>query len=274
MDFLTSKAAVDFLAQAAPRPWVCRMLKWMIIDQEIDAYFSKTTFQASASALEFLFPFREEAGDWCGPSMDKIIDREFDNDLANKLKGKDGLEKIFDEPLEWNEPDAPEMLDFGFFLFGSTVDFDAGTLIADWLPIEPDIVEVFFPSGEWQYSNFDRPDYTAKLEGMLFAKTRIEMLLPNFSLENIATQTQQPPNPRPYAGRPRKWDWEAALAHIVAQAHMPDGLPTGHGAQARIETMIAEWFESEVGGSPAVSQIRKRASTVMRMLEKTAWKKV
>ena len=57
------------------------------------------------------------------------------------------------------------------------------------------------------------------------------------------------------------------MAYIASQAQKPDGLPTGNGAQAKIETMMADWFEREVGKSPAISQIRQRASTIMKMLD-------
>ena len=69
-------------------------------------------------------------------------------------------------------------------------------------------------------------------------------------------------------GRPSKWDWEGALAHVVSIAQRPDGLPTGDGAQSKIETLIADWFVSETGNSPATSQIRQRARTIMQLVTK------
>lgn len=69
-------------------------------------------------------------------------------------------------------------------------------------------------------------------------------------------------------GRPAKWHWEGALAHVVAMAQTPVGLPTGHGAQAKIEAIIAEWFTAETGNSPSISQIRTRAALVRVMIER------
>jgi hypothetical protein len=53
---------------------------------------------------------------------------------------------------------------------------------------------------------------------------------------------------------------------VIAVAQEPDGLPTGHGAQARIEEMIAAWFMDQSGECPASSQVRQRAAKIMRML--------
>lgn len=66
-------------------------------------------------------------------------------------------------------------------------------------------------------------------------------------------------------GRPPKYDWEGALAHVAAVANTPDGLKTGPGAQATIERLIADYFmqASDDGSTPCVSEIRKRASRVM-----------
>mgnify|MGYP003670918167 CR=1 FL=1 len=268
MQFLTSREAVDFLSQAAPRPWVCRILQWMVIDDQIWAYFSKGQVQASTSAFHFLFPLADEAKEDAGPKIDALIEKKYEPDLAAKIKGKSHLDTIFDEPYELEAGLEKQTLDPGFFLFGSNIDWDAGVLESDWLPTERGIVEMFFPTAEYEYSEFENADYSCRLEGLSFDKARIEMMLPNLAMGETGLSNRSSSTVGRHVGRPRTWDWDGAMAHIVAQAQTPDGLPTGHGAQARIETMIAEWFESEVGGSPAVSQIRKRASTIMRTMEK------
>jgi hypothetical protein len=268
MQFLTSKEAVDFLSQAAPRPWVCRMLRWMIVDEQLWGYFSKAQIQASAPGYQFLLPLAEEAGTSTGPEFDALIDRDHEPGLAEKLKGKSAHETILDDPLDWEAEEGPEAQDPGYFLFASDIDWDTGVLKSDWLPTDPDVIEMFFPTSEFFYSEFEHPSYSVRFEGLAFDRARIEMMLPNFKMGEVGLIDRTPVGGRRHVGRPSTWDWEGALAYVVTQAQTPDGLPTGHGAQARIETMIAEWFESEVGGSPAVSQIRKRASSVVRALEK------
>ena len=63
-------------------------------------------------------------------------------------------------------------------------------------------------------------------------------------------------------GRPPKWDWEAALAHVAAIANLPDGLGDGPGTQARIERMIADHLTTD-GETPSETEVRKRAVKVM-----------
>ena len=64
-------------------------------------------------------------------------------------------------------------------------------------------------------------------------------------------------------GRPTKWDWEGAMAHVVGLAQRPDGLPVGHGAQSTIEKAMSEWFVRQFADQPAQSQIRQRAQMIM-----------
>lgn len=240
----------------------------MIIDGQIDPYFEKAHIQASGSPVDFLLPHKEEAGELFGDKMDAILRREYDADLAEKLVGKRVTDKVLDEPIDWECEDGPDILDPGYILFASEIDWDAGIVRCDWLPNERDVLSIWFPSGEFLYSEFEHPDFTARLEGMAFELSRIEMLLPNVGREEQPATSRSVSRQLNYIGRPRKWDWEGALAFIISQAQTPDGLPTGHGAQAKIETVMAEWFEESAGSSPSISQIRQRASKVMRLIEK------
>lgn len=67
-------------------------------------------------------------------------------------------------------------------------------------------------------------------------------------------------------GRPRTWDWDAATTHLLTVAQTPDGLPTGKGAQAQIERIIADWFMKETNSTPAESLIRNHAAKIMRAI--------
>lgn len=253
MQFLTSSETLEFLSQAAPRPWLCRMLSWMIVEGELDAYFSKAHIQASSYVFHFTIPFREEAGEVSGKKMDTIIDREFQESFAQKLRGKDGMEVVLDDPVNWEAEDGPTVFDPGYFMFASEIDWERGSLKLDWLPEGRDLRQIFFPTDEFLHSEFEDPDFIALLEGMTFEKARIEMMLPNAGMGNLKQGGSQISGMARHVGRPRKWDWEAALTFVVSQAQTPDGLPTGHGAQAKIETMMAEWFERETGKSPSPS---------------------
>jgi hypothetical protein len=65
-------------------------------------------------------------------------------------------------------------------------------------------------------------------------------------------------------GRPRKWDWERAMAYLVARANKPDGLPS---VQADVEKMMAVYFERKHGASPAESLIREKVQLVFSALD-------
>lgn len=65
-------------------------------------------------------------------------------------------------------------------------------------------------------------------------------------------------------GRPAKWQWEHALAHLVAIANGPDGL---HPLDAPITDsfiagLLAEWFQENQGDQPSDSELRKHAALV------------
>lgn len=83
------------------------------------------------------------------------------------------------------------------------------------------------------------------------------------NLENYSTSFSGSKNK---GGRPSVWDWESVLVHLIAQANSLDGLPMDRGSQAQIEKIISEWFMQTTGNSPAESEIRKRASAVMKAI--------
>src|SRR3954471_16875032 len=62
--------------------------------------------------------------------------------------------------------------------------------------------------------------------------------------------------PRARPGRPRVWDWDGALMHLLKVAQHPDGLPTGPGAQAQLERLVSDWFIETTGNAPSTSQVR------------------
>jgi len=103
------------------------------------------------------------------------------------------------------------------------------------------------------------------LTGLSFDRETIEMLQPSVELAPVAVgQTES----RARIGRPRTWDWDSATTYLLTIAQKPDGLPTGPGAQAQIERLIAEWFTNETGDAPAASQVRQHATKIMRALKK------
>lgn len=268
MKLISSSDAVTFLSQAAPKPWVQRLLRWMAFDEGLTAYSTHGTVRPFASVGRFTAEYFKEAGEFSGAKMDAVIRKHYSPEFAEKLVGREHGDRVDDAHHSWDASDDPLALDIGFFLYATEIDWDKGSLIAELIPGRGELNEVFFPSSDLLNSEFEDANYDAEVEGLSFEFGKIELLLPNFELRRSAgfvTDSIERPRAR---GRPLKWDWEGALAFIVAHAHHPDGLPTGPGAQARIEEMIAGWFIDQTGASPAPSQVRERAGKIVRMLEK------
>jgi hypothetical protein len=182
--------------------------------------------------------------------------------------GKGLHDRVEDEPQCWSEDEEPRTIDPGFFLFATEIDWDAGTLWAEWIPSGRDRWEALFPSDDILGSEFDDAEFEVRFGGLSFEFSSIEMLLPSHPISTRAVLVGDRSGTKRSIGRPPKWDWEGALAFMISQAQTPDGLPTGPGAQARIEEMIGEWFLRSSGDSPAPSQIRERAASIIRSLEK------
>ena len=127
--------------------------------------------------------------------------------------------------------------------------------------------EIFFQNSDFLQSQLKEPEYEVEIEGLSFEFSKIEMLLPSVELGQTTGFTAAQHDKRKPVGRPLKWDWEGAMTFVISRAQHPDGLPTGHGAQARIEAMISEWFVQQVQEAPSPSQVRQRAAKIMQMIE-------
>lgn len=258
---------MNFLSQAAPRPWVQRLLRWMAFDEGLMAYSRKGRVQPFGSVCDMTSQIIEKAGELSGPKMDEAIRQEFTKDVAEKLIGRDPFSRFYDEAYHWDETEDPKEIDFGFFLYASEIDWESGTLKAENIPWNDQLHETFFPNSEFFQTELERAEFEVEMEGLSFEFSKIEMLLPSMELGQKSGFVAQSNDLRGKIGRPQKWDWEGALAYIICAAHHPDGLPTGPGAQAKIEGMISDWFMREVDDTPAQSQIRQRAAKVMQTLK-------
>lgn len=251
----------------------------MIFEGELAPYFTAGTIKVQGRVFEFLHSLPSEVREAMpringalfaetGSIAEELLKKEFDSDLVDSIIGKSGMDFIEDAPITWNEKDEPHHLGAGFFVYADEIDWESGILKTDSIPMHSDREEHLFWDAEDHLSSalFEHPDFSVLLSGMCFQLSAIEMLLPTEQLTSgsrmVVARTDQG---RPL-GRPAKWDWDAALAHIVALANKPDGLPDGPGAQARIEELIAEWFIERSGDAPAISQIRTRAQKIVRSM--------
>lgn len=266
MKLISSAEAVAFLSQAAPRPWVQRLLRWMAFDEGLRAYTRKGIVQPHSHVIEMTSQLLEEAGERAGAKMDGLIREEYSAEIASRLVGKDPLDRFDDDPFVWDENEEPIPIDIGFFLYADEIDWEGGILKASVTPGDWEY-DTFFENSPFLETQLADATFEATLEGICFEAPAIEMLLPSLPLGATIGFTTKQTERRGHIGRPPKWDWEGAIAHIASIAQHPDGLPTGPGAQARVEELIAEWFANEVGETPSASQVRQRAAKIMSMIE-------
>ena len=259
--------AIDFLSQAAPRPWVTRMLHAMLLNDELQAYFLSGQIRSEVSVGEILHLAKDAKLEPHSSERDAAVRASLGDEIADRIEGKDWTDRILDSEERVGDFDGFVHAPSGFILFGE-IDWQTGDLVCDYIPARRERASFQFDGFEdLMGSEFLSNDVTAKFQSMHFERARIELLLPNQRLHAGSEKAQPALSDSTRIGRPRKWDWEAALSFIISKAQTPDGLPVGPGAQARIEAMIADWFETETGGSPSVSQIRTRASAIVRMIE-------
>lgn len=267
MKLISSREAVNFLSRAAPRPWVQRLLRWMAFDEGLDVYSRKGKVQGYGVVADFTSRLLDKVGYLSGPKMDAAIREEFSEEIAAKLIGREPLSRYEDEPYSWDETEDPKLLDVGFFLYASEIDWEEGVLRADDIAGDSELREMFFYESEFLESELKRPYFEANIQGLSFEFSKIEMLLPSTELGQTAGFRAAQQERRKAVGRPPKWDWEGAMAYVISLAQHPDGLPTGPGAQAKIEALISDWFVHDVQEAPSSSQVRQRAAKIMQMIE-------
>jgi hypothetical protein len=267
MKLISSHEAVNFLSQVAPRPWVQRLLRWMAFDEGLAVYSREGRVQAYGHVFDFTLRLKGNFGHESSPELDTAIREEFSEEVAAKLVGKEPFSRFDDDPFTWDETGEPVQIDAGFFLYASEIDWDEGILKADFIPARGELHETFFSDSDMFGTELDRPDFEAEIKGLSFEFSKVEMLLPSMELRQTIGFLAAQPERRKSVGRPPKWDWEGALAHVVSLAQHPDGLPTGPGAQARIEALISDWFVRQVQEAPSPSQVRQRAAKIIEMIE-------
>jgi len=239
----------------------------MAFDEGLAAYSRAGHVQPYGSVSDFTGQLIETVGELFGPAMDAAIAKEYSPEIAKRLVGKDPFSRYDDDLIEWDETEDPRLVDAGVFIYATEIDWDANIIIAKDIPKRSEFFESLFDNTELFVSELEDCTFDANIRGLCFEFSRIEMLLPTFSLGQTSGINTIPQERGKAIGRPPKWDWEGAMAHVIFEAQKPDGLPTGPGSQARIEGMIADWFIAQTRDTPSASQIRQRAAKIVRTLE-------
>jgi hypothetical protein len=264
LELISAHEALEFLGKSAPRPWVKRMLLWMICTRELAPYFLGGKSIAKCLALGAVF--QDVGSDVSAEIARTTVESRFSPKLADLIRraGDRGYVKYITH--EWGESDdGPQIVSPGYFLRADNIDWKNGIVQVE-VPMWDNVEQNYFNEEEdLLTSEFDKADYKITLVGLSFDREAIEMLQPNVDIGPAAAgQTES----RARIGRPRTWDWDGATTYLLSVAQTPDGLPTGPGAQAQIERLISEWFTNDTGDAPAASQIRQHATKIMRALKK------
>lgn len=263
IELIAARDTLDFLAKGAPRPWVKRMILWMVLNGELTAYFRKGRCVATTRAVTILLEALKE--NYGSIHRNELIKELFEPGMANRLIASGEMEEFTEVTIEWSENEEPRQASSGFFFCASAIDWDRGDLKAEINWYEENLRAYFFDEEEMFVSELPRADYAVNMSGLCFPRESIEMLQPSVELEPAAGLKVEG---SARLGRPRMWDWEGATAHLLGIAQTPDGLPTGQGAQAQIERLIADWFLTSAGNSPAESQVRQHATKIMAALKR------
>jgi hypothetical protein len=264
MNFISSREILDFLSKSAPRAWVKRMLLWMIFRGELEPFFEEGRSVESAPAYLLIWDVADPAIN--GEERDRLIRENYDATLAERLINAGHSDRIERLVHEWENEDGLREVAAAYFVFATSIDWEAGVLDAE---IEHQSIRendlLFWDEDDLLQGEFKKADYAIRLGGLCFEAEKIEMLQPHVTL--VPARSNLPPAATAI-GRPRTWDWDGATTFLLTIAQTPDGLPTGPGAQAQIERLLADWFLKNAGKEPAESLVRKHATKIMRALNK------
>jgi hypothetical protein len=240
------------------------MLLWMICSNELVPYFLTGRSVAKCRALTAIFQ-----GIDTNVSVEiarSTVRERFSHELAEKILQSGNGDYVEHLAYQWDESnEGPRVVSPGYFLNSSNIDWKNGLLTVEFEITDHIDRALFWDEEDLLSSEFEKADYSITLTGLSFDREPIEMLQPH--LEVTAAKVAKVES-RSRVGRPRTWDWDGATTYLLTIAQTPDGLPTGPGAQAQIERLVAEWFTNETGDAPAASQVRQHAAKIMRALKK------
>lgn len=269
MILIPASEVLDFLSQAAPRAWVKRMVTSMIEADELHAYVTGGWVRAHVWAMEYLSQVPDYHMEEPSPERDKAVRDVFDDEVADKIRDKRWNEPVLEHEVNVVEGEESRRISPGWITYGE-INWETGAIMPIYIPDPGERPEhIWWDTEELLTSEFDRPDFTAEFEGLSFVFEQVELLLPTHRLEKSTGRVASEPVERRALGRPRKWDWEGAMA-VVGGLAKERGLLTGEpGMQAKIEAAMSEWFIEQTGDTPTISQIRGRASRLVQMVEKS-----
>lgn len=268
--YISTKDALDTLSALAPRAWCKKLLTCLMFEGSLTPYASGGRLIGRVP-LPILLDDDNIAPKDGGKFWAAVSDK-YGPGGPSEAEGKSTNRGILLRitGAAWS-PDnvgfGNHAVGFGYFHYADSLDWEAGRLTIESLFPDECWRELFleddamFHSGSYlAQPRFSWLEFEVELTDLCFERTAIEML----------TGFEQPNNPVSHRrlGRPKKWDWEGAMAHVAAEANRnPDGLPVGYGAQTKVEQLILNWFMTRSGETPAESEVRLRATKVLAAIE-------
>jgi hypothetical protein len=263
MNLISSGETLDFLSKSAPRPWIKKMLLWMIFNGELEPFFEEGKSVETTSAFALIW--KAAGTNSQGEERSRLIREEYDDELAEELINASDHDLIERLAHEWKAGSGAQTVAAGYFVYANSINWEDGLLEAEIRYKFKDNESLFWEDDELLQGEFEKADHNVTLRGLRFEREKIEMLQPNVEMAPATPKSVPAAAP---IGRPRTWDWDGATTFLLTIAQTPDGLPTGPGAQAQIERLLADWFVQNAGKEPAESLIRKHATKIMCALKK------
>lgn len=263
MELIPARETLDFLSKIAPRAWIKRMLLWMIFTDELAPYFLEGRSVARTRMIAIITEALES--ETFGERREELIREQFDPEMAEQLIKADPMEEYREVAYDWPITDGPQHVASGYFVYAKRINWEIGTVEASVFYKDTCDDDLFWDSDKFFTSELHEPDYEVTLKGLCFHRDHIEILQPNIELSQEAKDHR---DERPQIGRPRIWNWDGAITHLLTIAQKPDGLPVGPGAQAQIERIVADWFMTTTGNSPSVSQVRQHVAHIVKALKR------
>lgn len=126
-------AAIDFLSQAAPRPWVTRMLHAMFLADELQPFFLSGRVRSEVMVAQILAKIENYKLEQHSAERDAFVREALGDEIAEMIKGKDWQENVveYDEPIEPSERYI--MADLGFIHYGA-IYWGNYHMIFDYIP--------------------------------------------------------------------------------------------------------------------------------------------
>jgi len=165
VELISAHEALEFLGKSAPRPWVKRMLLWMIFTSELTPYFLKGKSVAKCMALAAVF---QDVADGVSEEKARITVKErFSPELTDLILRADERGYVDYVACQWGESSDkdPRSVSTGYFVRADNLDWKNRILEVEISFWEEGGRDYFADEEELLTSEFEKADYKITLVG-------------------------------------------------------------------------------------------------------------